>query len=147
VASHLCHDSSVSSQHADPALTVRPPAAVMNQAKEVLDGRGREIRGFVVACLSALNADPDRFLAQLAEHWPPTKPRGRPRRHSNVVDVYSNPLARARVDELMGLRKPELITKVRRLPEGRAKGALDRWRKVELAWAIVRAESEASRRP
>jgi hypothetical protein len=69
-----------SSQHADPQLNVRPPAAVMNQAKDVLRERDREIRGFVVACLAALNADPDALLAQLAEHWPADKPRGRPRR-------------------------------------------------------------------
>lgn len=69
----------MASQHADPQLNVRPPATVMNQAKGVLHDRGHEIRGFVVACLSALNADPDQFLAQLADHWPPAKQRGRPR--------------------------------------------------------------------
>ncbi|MHA4818768.1 hypothetical protein ACXZ65_30975 [Streptomyces aculeolatus] len=38
------------------------------------------MRAFVVACLAALVADPDRFLAQLDSHWPEQKPRGRPRR-------------------------------------------------------------------
>ncbi|WP_410583940.1 hypothetical protein [Amycolatopsis sp. lyj-108] len=68
----------MSSQHADPQLNVRPPADVTEQAKRLLEERGREVRGFVVACLTAFNADPDTFLTQLDEHWPPVKPRGRP---------------------------------------------------------------------
>jgi hypothetical protein len=70
----------VSSNHADPAVTVRPPAEVMTQARAELAARGRGMRGFVTACLAAVVADPDGFLAQLTEHWPPEKPRGRPRR-------------------------------------------------------------------
>jgi hypothetical protein len=38
------------------------------------------MQAFVVACLTALVADPDGFLVQLAGHWPEEKPRGRPRR-------------------------------------------------------------------
>jgi hypothetical protein len=41
---------------------VRPPADITNQAKAVLESRGREIRGFVMVCLAALNADLDAFL-------------------------------------------------------------------------------------
>lgn len=80
----------MSSQHADPQLNVRPPAAVMEQAKQHLAGHGREVRGFVVACLGALNANPDAFLAQLAEYWPADKPRGRPRR-APAAEVNPSP--------------------------------------------------------
>jgi hypothetical protein len=72
------HDSFMSSQHRDPALTVRPPADLKAAAQEAL--RGREMQAFVVACLTALTADPDGFLARLEDHWPARKPLGRPRR-------------------------------------------------------------------
>ena len=71
----------VTSQHADPeALTVRPGAKVKAAASKVLSDRELEMRAFIVACLAALAADPDRFLATLAPHWPAPKPRGRPPR-------------------------------------------------------------------
>jgi hypothetical protein len=70
----------VSSDHADPAVTVRPPAGLKTRAQAELAARGRGLRGFVTACLAALVADPEGFLAGLAEHWPAEKPRGRPRR-------------------------------------------------------------------
>ncbi|MFJ8677529.1 hypothetical protein [Streptomyces sp. NPDC093589] len=46
----------------------------------MLGERELEMRAFVVASLSALVADPDRFLEALGEHWPEKKPRGRPPR-------------------------------------------------------------------
>jgi hypothetical protein len=70
----------MSSQHADPQLNVRPPAEVTERAKKNLEDRGLEIRSFVVACLNALNAEPEEFLRLLDQHWPPAKPRGRPPR-------------------------------------------------------------------
>jgi hypothetical protein len=70
----------VNSQHADPeALTVRPGATVKSAASKALSDRDLEMRAFIVACQVALAADPDGFLATLAPHWPPPKPRGRPR--------------------------------------------------------------------
>lgn len=66
--------------HANPGLTTRPPREVRDTAKAKLSERGREVESFIHACLNALNANPDRFLAQLAEHWPEPRPRGRPRR-------------------------------------------------------------------
>lgn len=71
----------MSSRHADPALTVRPPAELTAKAKQLLGSRSRQMRGFITACLAALNANPDAFLAQLAEYWPAEKPRGRPPMH------------------------------------------------------------------
>lgn len=71
----------MSSQHRDPALTIRPPAELKAAAQTAL--AGREMRGFVVACLSALVSDPQGFLAQLEGHWPEKKPRGRPRQTPN----------------------------------------------------------------
>ncbi|MGW8558128.1 hypothetical protein [Streptomyces tubercidicus] len=68
----------MSSQHRDPALTVRPPATLKGQAQTLLSERQLEVQAFVVACLSALVADPDRFISDLEAHWPEKKPRGRP---------------------------------------------------------------------
>lgn len=90
----------MASQHADPQLNVRPPAAVMEQAKDTLQEHGREIRGFVAACLAALNADPDTFLAQLAEHWPPEKRRGRPRRTPATQAGFLNSATIGRDDRM-----------------------------------------------
>lgn len=68
------------SQHAEPeALTVRPGAEVKAAASRVLSERDLEMRAAIVACLTALAADPDGFVATLAPHWPPPKPRGRAR--------------------------------------------------------------------
>jgi hypothetical protein len=79
----------VSSQHAERALTVRPPVELRNAAQRVLTERDREMQAFVVACLAALTADPDPFLAQLAVYWPPPKPRGRPRRPTGASATAS----------------------------------------------------------
>ncbi|MFI8932550.1 hypothetical protein ACIG3E_33420 [Streptomyces sp. NPDC053474] len=68
----------MSSQHREPAMTVRPPAHLKAAAQAALGGR--EMTAFVVACLTALVANPADFLAQLDQHWPKEKPRGRPRR-------------------------------------------------------------------
>lgn len=70
----------MSSQHRDPALTVRPPADALSTAQAVLDARSLEMRGFITACLTAVAADPDDFLGRIAEHWPAQKKRGRPPR-------------------------------------------------------------------
>lgn len=61
-----------------PGLTVRPPADLLQQAGTVLTERGLERQALVVACLAALVADPDGFLAVLQPHWPPPARRGRP---------------------------------------------------------------------
>jgi hypothetical protein len=68
----------VSSQHADPAMTVRPPADVREKAVNLLARRQREMQAFIVACLGAFNADPDGFLEVVLPHWPAPKPLGRP---------------------------------------------------------------------
>jgi hypothetical protein len=62
------------SKHRDPALTVRPPKDLKDDAQAVLSGRRLEMRAFVVACLTALTKDPERFLAALKPHWPAPKP-------------------------------------------------------------------------
>jgi predicted GIY-YIG superfamily endonuclease len=68
------------SRHANPGLTTRPPQGVQTVAKAALAERGREMEAFITACLTAFNANPDRFLADLARHWPEPRPRGRPKR-------------------------------------------------------------------
>jgi hypothetical protein len=70
----------MNSQHADPALTVRPDVQVKDAASRVLSEHGLQMQAFIVACLTALAEDPEPFLATLRPHWPPVKPRGRPRR-------------------------------------------------------------------
>lgn len=70
----------MSNRHKDRALTFRPPEEVRAPAQDALTERGREIGAFLTACLDALAANPDGFLAQLAPHWPDPKPRGRPPR-------------------------------------------------------------------
>ena len=70
----------MSSQHRDPALTVRPPAALRQAAARELEERNLEVQAFVVACFKALVADPEAFLGELTAHWPDKKPRGRPRK-------------------------------------------------------------------
>ncbi|MFM9499874.1 hypothetical protein ACKI1Q_40620 [Streptomyces galilaeus] len=72
-------------RHRDPGLTVRPDATLKQQATQELSDRDREMKAFVVACLSALVADPDGFLEQLNEHWPAEKPRGRPRKATSPM--------------------------------------------------------------
>lgn len=68
------------SRHREPGLTVRPPADLKARASTALSDRGKEMQAFITACLRALDADPDGFLAVLTEHWPAPKPRGRPRK-------------------------------------------------------------------
>jgi hypothetical protein len=70
----------MSNRHKERALTFRPAAEIRDPAQSALDEREREIGAFLTACLAALNHDPDGFLGQLDAHWPPAKPRGRPRR-------------------------------------------------------------------
>jgi hypothetical protein len=81
------------SQHADPALTVRPPAKVKTSAEEVLEARGLEMRAFVVACLATLAAEPDVLLDLIGKRWPEPKPRGRPR--PSVMEPQENSHASA----------------------------------------------------
>jgi hypothetical protein len=63
-----------------------------------------------------------------------------------AVDLYRDPVVLARVEELMRLNKADLITTVRGLPNIHTRRALDRWRKVELAWTIVCVEHDAAAR-
>ncbi|MBC3844559.1 hypothetical protein GXW82_43580 [Streptacidiphilus sp. 4-A2] len=71
--------SSVSSQHRDPSMNVRVPGELKAATQQALGDR--ELRGFVLACCTALVADPPGFLAGLEEHWPPpNRSAGRPRR-------------------------------------------------------------------
>lgn len=70
----------MSSQHRDPALTIRPPADLRQAAARELNERNLEVQAFVVACFKALVADPEKFLEDLTAHWPDKKPRGRPRK-------------------------------------------------------------------
>src|SRR5205807_1493378 len=77
VACHLCYTDrlkvaihyvmilSMSSQHAEPAITVRAPKDLSDEAKDVLKARGRTMRAFVVACLTRLTTDSGNFLALL----------------------------------------------------------------------------------
>ena len=76
--------SSVSSQHRDPSLGVRVPGELKAATQQALGDR--ELRGFVLACCTALVADPPGFLAGLEEHWPPPNRIGRPPKTTGAVD-------------------------------------------------------------
>jgi hypothetical protein len=80
-----CGQLSAEIMHRDLGLTVRPDATLKQLATQALSDRDREMKAFVVACLSALIADPDGFLEQLNEHWPAAKPRGRPRKATSAM--------------------------------------------------------------
>ena len=56
----------------------RPEIDEYTDAQQALDGR--KMDDFLRACLRALRADPEVFLASLEAHWPPPRPRGRPRK-------------------------------------------------------------------
>ncbi|MFC1436058.1 hypothetical protein ACEZDB_36035 [Streptacidiphilus sp. N1-3] len=66
----------MSSQHRDPSMSVRVPADLQAATRQALGGR--DLRAFVLACCTALAADPQAFLAGLEEHWPPPSRIGRP---------------------------------------------------------------------
>ena len=77
MASHLCETVCMPSQHAEPAHTIRADADLWSASQQALNGR--EMRAFVVACLTALTIDGAALLAVVEPHWPDPKPRGRPR--------------------------------------------------------------------
>lgn len=56
----------------------RPEPDEYDQAKAVLAKEGREMDGFLRACLRLLHENPAALLALLGPHWPPVKPRGQP---------------------------------------------------------------------
>lgn len=70
----------MSSQHRDPALTIRPPADVVARAREVLAEHGWELKEWATAALTDLGERPAEVLAELTPHRPPAAPRGRPPR-------------------------------------------------------------------
>ena len=76
--------SSVSSQHRDPSMNVRVPGELKAATQQALGDR--ELRGFVLACCTALVADPPGFLAGLEEHWPPPNRIGRPPKATTGMD-------------------------------------------------------------
>lgn len=78
----------MSNEHADPPLTVRPPAVVLDATKTALNERGLDMRGLVVAALSEFADDPDRVVARLARRWPPSKLRGQPRPVAGVIYAF-----------------------------------------------------------
>ncbi|MGH8964148.1 MAG: hypothetical protein ACRDXB_02295 [Actinomycetes bacterium] len=56
----------------------RPEPDEYTSAMDVLGDR--QMDDFLRACLRALRENPEAFLATLAPHWPPPRPRGRPRK-------------------------------------------------------------------
>jgi hypothetical protein len=69
----------MSSQHRDPPLNVRPDTATRLAAAKILDAHGKDMTGFIDACLAMLVASPDAMLRSLGQVWRKTpKPKGRP---------------------------------------------------------------------
>lgn len=67
-------------RHANPKLTVRAPEQLRQAILDPLKQRGLTAQDFMIACLAALVADPDRQIEAVAPHWPEPKPKGRPRK-------------------------------------------------------------------
>lgn len=67
------------SQHRLPTRTYRPDPEEYADAAELL-GPGETMDRLVRACLRAFAADPARFRALIAKHWPPPARQGRPPR-------------------------------------------------------------------
>jgi hypothetical protein len=61
-----------------PDLFVRGPVPERDDVQALLHARKLQVKGFVIACMRALLADPDRFLAQLNQYWPEKRRAGRP---------------------------------------------------------------------
>jgi hypothetical protein len=76
------------SEHADPAITVRPPIEIQQTAKALLRDHGFQMLEFVVAMLTALTKETDQVLALAQRHRPPAKPRGRPAGGRNVIYAF-----------------------------------------------------------
>jgi hypothetical protein len=64
---------------------VRPPAELREQTQALLRESGRDMNGFLVACMNAMVSSPESLLEQLREHWPAPK-RGRPRKRPKAVE-------------------------------------------------------------
>ena len=75
-------------KHANPTLTVRPPVEVYETAKALLGDEGREVRDFVVACLTTLTKEPETMISTVARHWPPPARRGRPTGKTNIIYAF-----------------------------------------------------------
>lgn len=71
-------------RHVDPKLTIRPTEELRRAALDLLKQRGLTAQDFMIACLSALVADPDRQIEAVASHWPEPKTRGRPRKRADT---------------------------------------------------------------
>jgi hypothetical protein len=67
-----------SDYHRHPALTVRPPRAVQDAAKQALTERGWTMQDFMTACLAAVGAEPEATLERIAGHRVAPNRRGRP---------------------------------------------------------------------
>ena len=65
--------------HLDPAMTVRVPDGLKDTVKAHLSDRGLDLRGLIVAALTATSSDLDATLRFLRPYWPAPKKRGRPR--------------------------------------------------------------------
>jgi hypothetical protein len=60
------------------ARTFRPEPGEYDDALATLRARGRKMDAFLRSCLRSLRRDPDRFLAALADDWPPARHVGGP---------------------------------------------------------------------
>jgi antitoxin component of RelBE/YafQ-DinJ toxin-antitoxin module len=68
------------SRHAKKAaIAVRTDPEVRSEAKDALGEQGWEVAEFVVACLRAVAAEPERFLKMVQRYRVPSV-KGRPRR-------------------------------------------------------------------
>jgi hypothetical protein len=67
--------------HRESKLSIRPPDAAKQVAKDALAGTDWTLNDFVTACMLMLGRRPKTFLRELEPFKPPRK-RGRPRKGS-----------------------------------------------------------------
>lgn len=79
----------MSSQHAHKWRGFRPDSHEYNAAEDLLAERGESMSTYLRACLRWLQHDPNVALETVGPHWPPARPRGRPRTRSQDVEESS----------------------------------------------------------
>ncbi|PXY16543.1 hypothetical protein [Prauserella muralis] len=80
----------MSSRHAQKWRGFRPDPGEYDAAEDLLDARGKAMSEYLRACLRWLEQAPDEALATVGPHWPPPRPRGRPRSPRRDVDDHGD---------------------------------------------------------
>jgi len=66
----------MANQHQYPARSYRPDPDELADARAQLPD-GKDMNGFLRACLRTLRDDPDAIVTLVEPRWPPARPQGR----------------------------------------------------------------------